>query len=163
MQTYGTYDPASRIEVPAVHGGAWCLCFVTALSALQDSFHDTNHKDLQSCLAQAEVDGEISEFCALSIQAILEMAQRSEFATDYLDMAEAAASSAHERAIIAEARMAHDWLQTNSASAIEPIRASLVRDSTTARLWNKLLIALRRVGEMRSRGGGGDVGDPRAA
>src|SRR5580765_6432283 len=56
------------------------------------------HAEFRHELARAELSGEISEFYALSFQAVLAMAEGSELATEYLEMAEAVASSPYERA-----------------------------------------------------------------
>ncbi len=74
------------------------------------------------------------------------MSEESEFSIDYLDMASAVTGTEHERAIAAESRLAHDWLQVNPAATTAHIQATLVRDREAMALWNKLLVALCRLG-----------------
>jgi hypothetical protein len=57
-------------------------------------------------LLRAELAGELSEFEALRRQAVLAMAEGSALAIEYLEMAEAAAASPEERALVAEHRVA---------------------------------------------------------
>jgi hypothetical protein len=69
--------------------------------------------DLNGQLAHAEATGTLSEFDALAFQAVLAMAEGSEFAREYLDMAEAVAGSTYEQATIAEARATYELLRDN--------------------------------------------------
>lgn len=101
-------------------------------------------------LARAELDGEISEFYALSFQAVLAMAEGSELAADYLEMAEAVASSPYEHAIIAEDRAAYDLLHDDPSAAAERCLATLDRVHQTEGLWVNLLIALYRLGQVET-------------
>lgn len=101
-------------------------------------------------LARAELDGEISEFYALSFQAVLAMAEDSEHAADYLEMAEAVASSPYEQAIIAEDRAAYDLLHDDPSAAAERCLATLDRVHQTEGLWVNLLIALYRLGQVET-------------
>jgi hypothetical protein len=101
-------------------------------------------------LARAELAGEISEFHALNYQAILAVVERSELASDYLEMARAAASSPYELAVIAENQATHDLLQGNPFAAAEQCLATLDQVYQTEGLWNHLLIALYHLGEMEA-------------
>jgi hypothetical protein len=101
-------------------------------------------------LARAELAGEISEFYALSFQAVLAMAEGSELAAEYLEMAEAVASSPYEQAVIAEDRAAYDLLHDNPSAAAERCLATLDRIHQTEGLWVHLLIALHRLGEVET-------------
>jgi hypothetical protein len=115
----------------------------TALRARRyDAFRDE--------LARAELAGEISEFYALNYQAILAVVERSEFASNYLEMARAAASSPYELAVIAENRAAHDLLQGDPLAAATHCLATLDHVHQTEGLWNNLLIALYRLGEVEA-------------
>lgn len=106
------------------------------------------YEEFRGELAQAEIAGEISEFYALNSQAILAVVEGSEFASDYLEMAEAAASSPYELAVIAENRAAYDLLQGNPLAAAAHCLATLEHVYQTEGLWNNLLIALYRLGEV---------------
>jgi hypothetical protein len=101
-------------------------------------------------LARAELAGEISEFYALSFQAVLAMAEGSELAAEYLEMAEAVASSPYEWAIIAEDRAAYDLLHGNPSAAAERCLATLDHVHQTEGLWVNLLIALYRLGKVET-------------
>ena len=101
-------------------------------------------------LARAEIAGEISEFYALSFQAVLAMAEGSELAAEYLEMAEAVASSPYEQAVIAEDRAAYDLLHDNPSAAAERCLATLDRIHQTEGLWVNLLIALYRLGKVET-------------
>src|SRR3954470_3756085 len=106
------------------------------------------HAELRHELARAELAGEISEFYALSFQAVLAMAEGSELAAEYLEMAEAVASSPYERAIIAEDRAAYDLLHDNPSAAAARCLATLDQVHQTEGLWVSLLIALYRLGKV---------------
>jgi hypothetical protein len=106
--------------------------------------------ELRDELARAEIAEEIPEFYALSFQAILAMSEGSELAGEYLEMAEAVAGSPYEAAIVAEHRAAHDLLQGNPFAAAERCLANLDYVCQTEELWNKLLIALHRLGEVET-------------
>lgn len=105
------------------------------------------HAEFRRELARAELAGELSEFYALSFQAVLAMAEGSELAAEYLEMAEAVASSPYEQAIIAEDRAAYDLLHDNPSAAAERCLATLDRVHQTEGLWVNLLIALHRLGQ----------------
>lgn len=106
------------------------------------------HAEFRHELARAELAGEISEFYALSFQAVLAMAEGSELAAEYLEMAEAVASSPYERAIIAEDRAAYDLLHDNPSAAAARCLATLDQVHQTEGLWVSLLIALYRLGKV---------------
>ncbi|HEX3766219.1 MAG TPA: hypothetical protein VHW23_46320 [Kofleriaceae bacterium] len=108
------------------------------------------YAEFRHALARAELDGEISEFYALSFQAVLAMAEGSELAADYLEMAEAVASSPYEQAVIAEDRAAYDLLHDNPSAAAERCLATLDRVHQTEGLWVHLLIALYRLGKVET-------------
>jgi hypothetical protein len=106
------------------------------------------YEEFRSELAQAEMAGEISEFYALNSQAILAVVEGSVFANEYLEMAEAVASSPYELAVIAENRAAYDLLQGNPLAAAEHCLVTLEHVHQTEGLWNNLLIALYRLGDV---------------
>ena len=78
-------------------------------------------------MTRAEIIGEISEFHALFLRAILAMIEGSdsERVHDYLDMAEIATNSQHERAAIAEVRAAYDARPTDLLALVARCLASL--------------------------------------
>lgn len=108
------------------------------------------HAEFRHELARAELAGEISEFYALSFQAVLTMAEGSELAAEYLEMAEAVAASPYERAILAEDRAAYDLLHDNPSAAAERCLATLDHVHQTEGLWVHLLIALYRLGKVET-------------
>jgi hypothetical protein len=133
--------------------GAWALCVVAALRALKQprsSRSSRRYNELHGYLGRGELAGEISEFCALSILALLEMSEESELAIDYLNMAEMVASSPQERAIVAETRIAHDWLQADPAGTTRSSQTLLVHDCQAAELCDALVLALRALGEIET-------------
>jgi len=101
-------------------------------------------------LARAEITMEISEFYALNFQALLAVAEGSELAEDYLEMAEAVASCPRELAIVAESGAAHDLLQGNPFAAAERCLVTLAHVHQTEGLWINLLIALSHLGAMQT-------------
>ncbi len=115
---------------------------------LQIYLKTNRHAEFRRELARAELAGEISEFYALSFQAVLAMAEGSELAAEYLEMAEAVASSPYEQAIIAEDRAAYDLLHDNPSAAAERCLATLDHVHQTEGLWVSLLIALYRLGKV---------------
>jgi hypothetical protein len=115
---------------------------------LQMYLRTHRHAEFRHELARAELAGEISEFYALSFQAVLAMADGSELATEYLEMAEAVASSPYERAIIAEDRAAYDLLHDNPSAAAARCLTTLDQVHQTEGLWVSLLIALYRLGKV---------------
>jgi hypothetical protein len=66
------------------------------------------------------------------------MAEGSEFAIDYLEMADAVASSPHELAVVAETRATYELLRDHASG----------HAARTERLWNNLLLALCRLGNL---------------
>lgn len=107
-------------------------------------------EELRGELARAELAGEVSELHALSLHAMLAMAEGSELAGDYLEMAEAVAASPHERAVIAEHRALFELLQGAPLAAAERCVGTLSYIGQTEGLWNTLLIALDRLGEVEA-------------
>jgi hypothetical protein len=95
---------------------------------------------LRGELLRAELAGEISEFHALNFQAILAMAEDSGHAGDYLEMAEAIASSPHEQAIVAEHRTTYDLLQGDPLTAARRCLSALEHVCQTEALWRNLLV-----------------------
>lgn len=142
---FTAYDAGYRVLVPG--GGAWCLSVIAALRALRGPFGGMKYEQLHRCLRRAELGGDLSEFCAVSLHAILEMSEQSDFAIDYLEMAEAVAVSPYERAIASETRMAYDWLKASPPSVLDGVAATLAHDGHTAMLWNRLVVALSCLGE----------------
>lgn len=106
------------------------------------------YEEFRDELARAEIFGEIPEFYALNLQAVLAMTEGSEFANEYLEMAEAVASTPYELAVIAESRAAYDLLQGNPLAAAERCLATLEHVHQTGGLWINLLIALYRLGDV---------------
>jgi hypothetical protein len=90
----------------------------------------------------------VSEFYALSYQAILAMTEGSEFASDYLEMAEVAASSPYELVIVAENWTTYDLLQDSQRAAIERCLMTLDHLDQNEHLWRDLLIAVCRLGDV---------------
>jgi hypothetical protein len=108
------------------------------------------YEELRDELARAEMAGEISEFYALHFRATLAVAEGSEFASDYLEMAEEAASSLHEQAMIAETLAVYELLHGNPFAAAERCLATLDHVCQTEGLWSNLLIALYRLGDVET-------------
>lgn len=101
-------------------------------------------------LAHAELAGRVTEFQALSLHARLAIAEKAGPACDYLEMAEAVASTTTERATIAELRASHQLLAGEPERAVEYCLAALDRGDETIELWIPLLIALARLGDLDS-------------
>lgn len=101
-------------------------------------------------LARAEIAEDLSEFYALNFQATLAVVEGSEFAGEYLEMAEAVASSPYELAVIAETRAAHDLRLGNAVVAAERCLITLEHVHQTEGLWINLLIALSQMGEVET-------------
>ena len=109
-------------------------------AAIQEPPPACTCRELHRELARAELSGEISELEALGLQAILAMAAGSEFAVDYLEMADAVASSPQELALTARTR-----------AMCELLRDHLPDPAARAEcLWSNLLFALSRVGNRDS-------------
>jgi hypothetical protein len=120
------------------------------IQKLQTQLEAHRFEEFRSTLARAELAGDISEFYALDFQAVLAIAEGSEFAADYLEMAEAVASSPYELAIVAEDRAVYDLLEGNPLAAAERCVATLDHVYQTEGLWLNLLIALYRLGEVET-------------
>ena len=105
---------------------------------------------------------EISEFYGLCIQALLAITEGSRFATDYIEMAEAVAATRHEHAVVAETRIACEWLQDRSGVAPPWMHATLAQPCEDMAPWNEVLVALCRLGELET-SIRREVLDPRAA
>jgi len=120
------------------------------MQRLQHLLKERRHEEFRDELARAEIAGEVSEFSALNYQAILAVVEGAEFAIDYLEMAEAVAASPYELAVIAENRAEYDLLQGNPFAAAKHCLATLDHVYQTEGLWNNLLIALYRLGEMET-------------
>lgn len=101
-------------------------------------------------IARAERDAEISEFHALACHALLAMAEGSGFAADYLEMAEAVAASASERAAVASARSAHDWIRARPSGTLRCLARALGHDHEARALWRHLQRALHRLGRLET-------------
>ena len=120
------------------------------MQTLHALLQSRKYEEFRDELARAEIAEEISEFHGLNFHAILAVVEGSEFAGDYLEMAEAVASSPYELAVIAENRAAYDLLQGNPVAAAENCLTTLDRVYQTEGLWNNLLIALYRLGEVET-------------
>jgi hypothetical protein len=123
---------------------------VSLTRKLHELLESSQYDAYRSELAHAEVDGELSEFYALSYQAILAMAERSEFARDYLEMAEAAAASPYELVVVAENWTTYDLLEDTPRAAIERCLATLNHLDQNEHLWRDLLMAVCRLGDIES-------------
>jgi hypothetical protein len=152
MRSHSSYVSSAGQRAWQPSGGTWSRCVVLALRAVRGhGCSSPGHDELHGEVARAELAGRISELHALGFHAILAMAEGSEFASDYLDMAELVASSPCERAAAAEWRATHDWLQANPLAVTECCHAIGHHDRTVA-LGNDLLIALCRLGERETIG-----------
>lgn len=120
------------------------------LQRIEHKLRARRHDEVRDELARAELSGELSEFHALNFQAILAAAEGSEFAWEYLEMAEAVASTPFERAVIAETRAAHDLRQGNPVTAAQRCLVTLEHVHQTEGLWLHLLLALSRLGEVET-------------
>jgi hypothetical protein len=119
----------------------------TIMQRLHGSLKARRYLEFRVELALAEATGQLSEFHVLNFHAILAVVERSEFAGDYLEMAEAVAAMPYERAVVAENRAAHELLEGNPLAAAERCLATLDGVGQTEGLWINLLIALYRLGE----------------
>ena len=135
---------------PEFPAGFWGLCMVVVLRALQDPVRLIQHDDIHREVVRAELAGELSEFCALNVQALLAISERSEYAADYLDMAEAVASSPGEHAIVVEARQAHAWIQSDPVAATIHLQVALSDDDRAMDLCNRLMIELCHLGHAQT-------------
>lgn len=88
----------------------WCLHVVAALRKLQEPSNAEALHKLHRLLAIAECNRQLSELDALILQALLTMAEESDFAMDYLGMADTVAATALDRRILAEIRTTYRWL-----------------------------------------------------
>lgn len=123
---------------------------VSIIQQLHDLLRGSRHDEFRGELARAEGAGEISEFYALSFHAILAIVEGSELASDYLEMAEAVASSPYERVVVAENWATFDLWQESPRAATERCLATLDHLYQNEHLWKDLLIALCRLGDIES-------------
>jgi len=133
---------ASR-EGPASLGGPR----VELLRKLRDLLEQSRYDEYRGELALAEAAAEVSEFYALSYQAIVAMTEASEFARDYLEMAESVASAPYELVVAAENWTTHDLLQDSPRVARERCLATLDHLIQNELVWRDLLIAVCRLGD----------------
>jgi hypothetical protein len=145
-----TWEPARRARCPPGSPESPIHTAVTCNSMVMRKLHsylDARRYDVfREVLARAELAGHISEFHALHFHAALAMAEESDLAEDYLDMAEVVAASPSELALVAETRAAHDLHQGNPLAAAERCLATIEHVQQTERLWLHLLVALYRLG-----------------
>jgi hypothetical protein len=120
------------------------------MRTLHDLLKASRYSEFRDQLGRAELFGDISEFHGLNFRAILAVLEGSEHAADYLDMAEAAARSPYERAVVAENRAARDLLCGNPMEAAERCLTTLDHICQTEGLWNNLIVALYRLGEVET-------------
>jgi len=120
------------------------------MQRLHSLLRTRRYEELRDELVRAELAEELSEFHALNFHAILAMVEGSGFASDYLEMAEAVATSPHERAVLAETLAAYDLLRGNPSAAAERCLAALDHVCQTEGLWNNLLLALYRLGDVEA-------------
>lgn len=147
MRSYSPCDPKFRHRLAREPGPSHSA---TTMQRLHVLLKARRYGEFRDELARAEIAGELSEFYALNFQAILAMVEGSEFASDYLEMAEAVAASPHERAVLAETLAAYDLLRGRPFAAAERCLATLDHVGQTEGLWNNLLIALYRLGDMET-------------
>lgn len=121
--------------------GFCSLCIAQSLRVFQELPESDQHV-MYDHLSELEITGEISEFSALCLHAVLASSAAGEVASEYLEMAEAVASSPDERAIGADIRAAFDWLQANPSSTTESVQTILVQRCHASALWNELTLAL---------------------
>jgi hypothetical protein len=95
------------------------LCLVAASCAPHERRNSLNYNALHGEVARVELRGEISEFHALNLRAILAIMEGSEFASDYLEMAESVASSDRERTIVASTRTACERIRAHRSTVTE--------------------------------------------
>lgn len=127
---------------------AWSTIHLEAMQKFHDLLKQRRYQELREELARAELAEEISEFYVLNFHGLLAIVEGSEFASDYLEMAETVASSHYEMAILAESLAAHDLLRGNPRAAAERCLATLDHVCQIEGLWIHLLIALYRLGDM---------------
>lgn len=144
MQIFKSAKPEVMDAMSTLPPAAWCLWLVAEFRALCGPHSAAGYGGLQSHLARAEAAGELREFQALVIQSILAMSEHCDFAIDYLDMAAAVAGSDGERAIVAEARAAHDCLVRGLAVGIEH-RPEAHGGERMGR-WDRFIAELARLG-----------------
>lgn len=132
------------------YSGSRSGCSAAVRQRLQLCLRSRRYDEFRDELARAEIAEDLSEFDALNYQAILAVAEGSEFAGEYLEMADAVASSPYELAAIAETRAAHDLRQGNPVAAAERCLTTLEHVHQTEGLWIHLLIALSHLGEVET-------------
>lgn len=120
---------------------------VVLLRRLHHLLEQSRFEDYRSELARAEAAGEVSEFYALSYLAIVEMTEGTEFATDYLEMAEAVAAAPYELVIAAENWTTYDLLPGSARAARERCLATLDQLIQNDHLWRDVLVAVCRLGD----------------
>lgn len=124
---------------------------------------DTFHYEI----ARAELAGEIAEFYALGIQAIVYMADGSDAAVDYLNMADCVAVSPLEQAVGLQWRTMYQELQASNSrdnAELQAWASSLdnADDDMLLTLVDHLLNALRCLGILKTRGNDGQGGSQAA-
>jgi hypothetical protein len=130
--------------------GARSACSAAAIQRLHVLLKTSRYAELRAELARAELARELPELYALSFHAVLAMAEGSGLAGDYLEMAEAAAASPYELAVIAEHLATYDLLRGDPVGAAARCVVTLERGHQTEGLWIKLLLALHRLGEVET-------------
>jgi hypothetical protein len=108
---------------------------------------ETCGERLREHLYRAELAGDLSEFDALSFQAILAIAEGTEDVDDFLEMAEEVAVAERELAIVAGIRAARDRVQGNVGS----IPSHGAMSDELAELWHSLLSALNNLAKSSAR------------
>jgi hypothetical protein len=124
--------------------GFCSLCIVQSIRIFRELPESKQHV-VYDQLSELELTGEISEFSALCLHAVLASSVDGELAIEYLEMAEAVSSSSSERAIGTDIRAAFDWLQSSPSATTDSIQTILVQDCHAGPLWNELTIALRQL------------------
>lgn len=162
MEAAQSCDPDAGDDAVKPRRGTWALCVIAALRAFRASICPAKYEALYRELGRAELAGEIAEFYALCLRAMLAMSDESEFAVDYLELAGLVASSEHQQRIVGEARAAHDRLQRNAMAPSERRWAAAFQGPAGREIWIRLLNALCCLGETTT-AGQREVFDPRAA
>jgi hypothetical protein len=111
--------PHARNEATVPRSAAGCLQRFKVLLEMH------RYEELRDELARAELAEEILELHVLSFQAILAAAEGSESASDYLEMAEAVATSPSEFAVVAETVAVCELLRANRGAAAKCCLATL--------------------------------------
>jgi hypothetical protein len=109
--------------------GVWQTCLQLAMRAVHAPTLVVD--EFQDALTRAELAEEISEFYALGVQAIFNLANESGFAGDYLAMAELVIGSTTERTVMTHWRTLQQQMELQRGGGPECIPALLGRRAQT--------------------------------